>query len=151
MPLGRPPAYTDANEMQILIDSYFNSCRGEVLKDIDGNTIYDKYGKPITINETPPTVTGLALALGFNSRMSLINYQDKPTFMDTLMRAKAKIEAYAEARLYDRDGANGAKFSLANNFKGWAEKQEINSTSDITQKVSFDGLTLEQIKDVLKD
>ena len=29
------------------------------------------------------------------------------------------MEQYAEERLFDRDGVNGARFSLANNFKGW--------------------------------
>ena len=32
-----------------------------------------------------------------------------------------RIEMYAEERLYDKDGSNGAKFSLQNNFKGWNE------------------------------
>ena len=41
------------------------------------------------------------------------------------MRAKAVVERYAEERLFDKDGANGAKFSLANNFEGWREKQTI--------------------------
>jgi predicted ATPase len=45
--------------------------------------------------------------------------------MDTITRAKATVEQYAEERLYDKDGANGAKFSLANNFEGWKEKQSI--------------------------
>lgn len=136
-PGGRPPAYTDPNEMQKKIDEYFESCKGYALKDKDGEIVYDKHGKVIMVGEMPPTVTGLALALGFNSRMSLINYQGKQEFVDTLTRAKAKIEAYAEARLYDRDGANGAKFSLANNFKGWAEKQQVES--DSTVKIVLDG------------
>lgn len=35
------------------------------------------------------------------------------------MEAKSRIEMYVEERLFDKDGANGAKFSLQNNFKGW--------------------------------
>jgi predicted ATPase len=70
-------------------------------------------------------MTGLALALGFNSRSTLLDYQEKDRFSDTITRAKAKVEQYAEERLFDKDGANGAKFSLANNFKRWKEKQEI--------------------------
>ena len=35
--------------------------------------------------------------------------------------AKAQCEAYAEERLFDRDGTNGAQFSLRCNF-GWNEK-----------------------------
>jgi hypothetical protein len=46
-------------------------------------------------------------------------------FNDAITRAKARVEAYAESRLFDKDGANGAKFSLSNNFHGWAEKKEL--------------------------
>ena len=45
------------------------------------------------------------------------------------------VEQYAEMRLFDRDGANGAKFSLANNFKGWAEKQTIEA--DVKQELNI--------------
>ena len=81
------------------------------------------------------TITGLALALGFNSRQTLLNYQGKEEFMDTIKRAKAIVERYAEERLYDKDGANGAKFSLANNFEGWREKQQIEA--DVNNNVTI--------------
>ena len=45
--------------------------------------------------------------------------------MDTITRAKTYIEEYTERRLFDRDGVQGAKFSLVNNFKGWSEKHEL--------------------------
>ena len=63
-------------------------------------------------------MTGLALALGFTSRQALLNYQAKPEFVDTITRAKPMVEAYTEERLFDRDGSNGAQFSLRNNFRG---------------------------------
>ena len=44
--------------------------------------------------------------------------------MNTITRAKTKIEEYAESRLFDRDGSNGAQFSLRNNFKGWNDTEE---------------------------
>ena len=72
-------------------------------------------------------MTGLALALGFTSRMALLNYQAKKEFVDTITRAKTMVEAYTEQRLFDRDGANGAQFSLRNNFKGWNERQRAES------------------------
>lgn len=43
--------------------------------------------------------------------------------MNTITRAKTMIEAYTEERLFDRDGTNGAQFSLRNNFKGWNDRQ----------------------------
>lgn len=123
--MGRPPKYKTAEEMQEKIDAYFEECKGELLLNKDGEPVIDKHGKPIRVNERPLTVTGLALALGFASRQALINYQCKDEFYDTITRAKSVVEQYAEERLYDKDGANGAKFSLSNNFKGWNEKQVI--------------------------
>ena len=123
--VGRPPMYNTKEEMQEKIDKYFEQCEGIYKKDNEGNVLTDKYGEPVVFNRKPLTITGLALALGFNSRQSLLNYQDKEEFMDTITRAKARVEQYAEERLFDKDGANGAKFSLANNFKDWKEKQEI--------------------------
>lgn len=76
------------------------------------------------INQKPPTVTGLALALGFSTRLSLLNYQGKKEFMNTITRAKSMVEAYTEERLFDRDGSNGAQFSLRNNFRGWNDRQQ---------------------------
>ena len=49
-------------------------------------------------------------------------------FCNTITRAKSMVEQYAEERLFDRDGSNGAQFSLRNNFKGWdADKKNDNS------------------------
>ena len=63
--------------------------------------------------------------MGFNSRNTLLEYQKKPEFKDTITRAKTKIEAYAESRLYDKDGVRGAEFTLRCNY-GWRDKQDIN-------------------------
>ena len=125
--IGRPPRYKTVKEMQDKIDEYFNECNGKVLTDDEGQPFFDKYGRPIIVDTKPPTITGLALALGFNSRQTLLNYQGKDAFVDTIMRAKSRVEQYTEERLFDKDGANGAKFSLANNFKGWKEKQQIDT------------------------
>lgn len=151
--IGRPPKYSSPEEMQIQIDKYFMACEGHLYTDKDGIAILDKYGQPVIIGAKPPTVTGLSLAIGFRSRQALINYMNRDkaqagdddelaaddfkTFYDTLTRAKARIEEYNETRLYDRDGVNGAKFSLVNNFKSWKEKADgadvnANATIKIT-------------------
>lgn len=127
-PNGCPPTFTSSVEVQGLIDNYFIECDGKLLEDKDGIPILNKYDEPIVIGAKPYTVTGLALALGFNSRQTLLNYQAKDEFMDTIVRAKAYIEQYAERRLYDREGSNGAKFVLANNY-GWRDKTEVESTN----------------------
>lgn len=118
------PRYKTPEEMQVVIDRYFEDCRGHPATDDEGTVMTDKYGMPIILDAHPPTVTGLALALGFTSRQALLNYQAKKAFVDTVTRAKSKCEEYAESRLYDRDGSNGAKFSLTNNFKGWSDKPD---------------------------
>ena len=116
---GRPPRWSSPEAMQKVIDKYFEDCEGSVL-EVDGKMIFNKYGEPVFINRRPPTVTGLALALGFNSRQSLLNYKGKREFMDTISRAMANIEKYAEERLYDKDGQRGAEFTLKYNFR-WKE------------------------------
>ena len=120
--------YSSAAEMSERVDKYFEDCDGHPLIDENGDIVADKYGNPIIIGAHPPTVTGLALWLGFKTRQSLLDYQSRnKAFNDVLTRAKSRCEEYAERRLYDRDGVNGAKFSLKNNFKGWSE---TSSSSD---------------------
>ena len=132
--VGRPPQYKSVEEIHEKIEAYFKWCEGEPLI-IDGEVICNKAGEPLIINRHPLTITGLALALGFTTRQALLNYEAKPEFMDTIKQAKSKVERYAEERLYDRDGVNGAKFSLSNNFKGWTEKQTIEA--DVKNEVNI--------------
>ena len=132
--------------MSEAIEKYFKDCEGHPLTDDNGNTVYDKNGNPVIIGVHPPTVTGLALALGFKTRQSLLNYQARTDkFNDIITVAKSRCEEYAESRLYDRDGVNGAKFSLMNNFKGWREKPAEDSTAaldkldEVLAKIGGDG------------
>ena len=132
---GRPKAYNNLDELQGVIDAYFESCagpyidgKGQVVKDKDGEVMMNPEARPLTM-------AGLALALGI-SRMTLLRYEQQPEkypegFCDAVAHARARVEAYAEGRLYDRDGSNGAKFALSNNHEGWAEKQEVNTTSTL--------------------
>ena len=128
---GVDPMYKTVEEMQAKIDAYIAGHTGRQLEDKDGNPMTYK-GQPIIVDAYPLTVTGLALALGFRSRQALLNYQYKDSdFNDAISRAKTYIEAYVESRLFDKEGCNGAKFSLSNNFKGWQEKQEIEVSSKV--------------------
>lgn len=130
MKVGRPLKYKTNEELAVAIEQYFKDCDGKPLLDNDGCAITDKHGQPIIVNAHPPTVTGLALSLGFTSRQALLNYQAKKQFVDTITRAKSKCEEYAESRLYDKDGVNGAKFSLINNFKGWRDRPDDQHGAD---------------------
>ncbi len=115
----RPPKYKHKEEIIGLIDQYFKDCEGHVLKDEYGEIVYDKYGHPVVVGQKPPTVSGLALALGFKTRQSLLDYKAKAEFMEAITVAMTRLEAYTESRLYDREGSRGAQFSLQNNFRGW--------------------------------
>ena len=106
-------------EMQDAIDAYFKECEGHPLLDDEGQPFTDKYGNPFIVDRKPLTVTGLAIALGFTSRQALLNYQGRKKFQAIVEAAKLRIENYAEMRLYDKDGCNGAKFNLQNNFRLW--------------------------------
>lgn len=133
---GRPPKYTSKEEIEGLIDNYFEECDGVPFLDENGKPImtdkgYIVYRKP----PKPPTVTGLALALGFTTRLSLLNYQGKAEFMNTITRAKTYIEEYNERRLFDRDGVHGAKFNLINNFKGWSEHPKQDAQKETIDKL----------------
>lgn len=143
--IGAPPMYKTVQQMQEKIDEYFNLCEGEMFFDENGCPMVTEKGFPIyKVNPKPPTVTGLALALGFTSRQALLNYQAKDDFVDTVTRAKSRVEEYAETRLFDKDGANGAKFSLANNFEGWREKQDLRVDGDMKTSgetvIKFEGV-----------
>lgn len=98
---GRPPKYTEAEEMQKKIDKYFEDCK---------------------LNNRPYTITGLGLALDM-SRQDLINYSKKEKFFDTIKKAKMRVENYLEERLINDSSATGIIFNLKNNY-GWKDKQE---------------------------
>ena len=126
---GRPPKFKSVAEMETLIDSYFEGCKGEVLRDDDDKPVINKWGEVVMVGNRPPTMTGLALALGFADRSSLLDYQGKPQFEAVIRRARSRIEQYTEERLFDREGSAGARFSLQNNFKRWKESKDVNLTA----------------------
>ena len=122
-PGGRPKAYNTPAEMQTIIEKYFEDCEGKPLLDDEGKPYLDKNYQPIIVNRIPPSVAGLAYALGFKSRQSLFDYDADKTFLDIISRAKLRIEIYNNSRLYDKDGVQGAKFNLTVNY-GYVDKTE---------------------------
>jgi hypothetical protein len=99
--VSRPPTVSSPEEFKAAADAYMDRA------DAD-----DKF---------VPTVNGLALALGFNSRQSLLNYADKPEFVDTVKAVRARLEAWWEQRLAGGNAA-GTIFWLKN--QGWTDKTE---------------------------
>lgn len=121
--MARPRKYTKVEDMQKAIDIYFEEC--------------DKH-------EIPYTITGLAIALDFDSRQSLLNYcnyedEEDKSFLDTIKRAKTKCEFDIERGLLSgKYNPTGAIFNLKNNYD-WKDKQEIAAdvNTDITINIEL--------------
>lgn len=130
-PVGRPAMFQTPEEMQVQIDAYFASCMPTFLR-IDGNVVPDKNGNPI-VEYNPPTITGLALNLGFEDRQSLYDYSTKKEFSCTVKKAIARMENYAERELFNNPKPTGAIFWLKNH--GW--KAEEDTKADVKTTVRF--------------
>lgn len=101
-------------ELQEKIDAYFDeNCGMEI----------DEDGK-LQINA--PTVSGLALYLGFADRQSMYDYKKKPEHACTIKRAITRMEEFAEKQLFVSKSPTGAIFWLKNHR--WSDKQEIEHT-----------------------
>lgn len=120
-----------------LVDEYFASCEGVIYNPRTGMPFMDENGMPRIGQIKPYTVSGLACYIHIESS-SIMKYSKKqidelgfptdedysgPQYSDIIIEARKKIEAFAEERLYDRDGFNGGKFVLNCAF-GWQDRLE---------------------------
>lgn len=116
---GRPPLYKTNKALQDKVLEYINSCP-------DKKEVVTKDGNIITIPS--PTISGLCYFLGFESRQSYYDYEQRPEFSYTLKRAKLFIENEYEKQLHNPN-CTGAIFALKN--FGWKDKQlELNVNGD---------------------
>jgi hypothetical protein len=113
---GRPPHYEYPAQLQKKVDEFFESIKGE----------WDNDKKEWKREPEPPTITGLALYLGFNSRQSLLNYQNDDGFLDIVTKAKAKVEMAYEKNLHGGK-PTGSIFALSN--MGWRNEKYIDHTT----------------------
>lgn len=111
---GRPPLYNSAKEMEEVVIEYFESTKNNS----------GKY---------TPTIEGLTLYLGFNSRQSLHNYAKSEDFLDVVGRAKMFIKSCYEKNLHGFAWA-GAAFALKNLGKeDWKDEVTENQNQTITK------------------
>lgn len=115
---GRPLKFQSVGELEQLIDDYIASTPDEEL-----------------------TITGLALALN-TTRQTLVDYQEKDEFTDTIKKAKTIIENSYEKSLR-RNGRAGDIFGLKN--FGWRDKSEVDNTVRLPKPL------LDLTEDVLED
>lgn len=95
-------------------------------------------------DEKLPTVSGLALALGFRSRMSLLRYEKEEgyeKYFDLIAFAKLKImEAREDALTNGRGNVIGLIFALKNaGEESWTDKNE---SKVVTQDATIKGFQL---------
>lgn len=122
---GRPLKYNTSEDIQNDIDEYFDSCVPEYLKDDNGEYVVNK-GSVVIASYNKPTITGLALHLGFESRQSMYDYEKRGEFSYTIKRARLKIENSYEQDIRNPDlTPTGAIFGLKN--FGWSDKSEISN------------------------
>lgn len=127
--------------MQKAIDKYFEEHGDRPLLDDEGIPVSDKNGNIIMLTN-PPTVSGLALHLGFLDRQSIYDYAKRNDgFSCTVKKAIMKIEAYAEAHLY-MGKPTGAIFWLKNHR--WVDEQK--QTVDINEYSLFEKQVEEKAK-----
>lgn len=74
-----------------------------------------------------PTITGLALHLGFSSKTTLYQYAKKPEFAYSIKRALSFVEKHYETQLNER-AATGAIFALKN--MGWKDVFGLDNNDD---------------------
>lgn len=112
---GRPMKWNSPKELENLIEVYFLS-----LEDPDKPGVYLR----------PPTITGLALALGTN-RETLCNYEKRDEFFDTIKEAKSRCEQWVEENaMLGKANATFSIFNLKNNY-GWKDKTEVENTVNL--------------------
>ena len=88
----------------------------------------DQYFEERISQERPPTISGLALFLGFADRQSIYDYKEKDQFACTIKKAVTRIEDFCEEQLITGRGGSGAIFWAKNH--GWSDKQEVQHSSD---------------------
>lgn len=106
---GRPSFYNDVESLSKAISDYFNSLKGE----------YDKKKKEWTIQPTQPTITGLALFLGFESRQSFYDYEKNSEYSYIIKRSRLIVENCHELGLHSNNNT-GHIFALK--VMGWNDK-----------------------------
>lgn len=137
---GRPPLYDNVEDLSNKVLEYFEWIQGEY-EEREGKRTYNKKGeegKNVKVTETytykfclrnpeTPSITGLAIFLGFESRQSLYDYSEKAEFSYSIKKALLKIENNYEKGLWN-DKCTGVIFALKN--MNWNDSKTIKGDKD---------------------
>ena len=137
---GRPPMYDNVGELEEAIHKYFNE--GVKVRTV----LIGKAPNQTKIEIEVPTITGLTIYLGFESRTAFYDYEKKDEFKYTVKRARLFIECEYEEQL-QHGNVTGAIFALKN--MGWKDKSE--QDLNIKGELNYTSEERDQrIKDLLK-
>jgi len=130
--IGRPLKYSTPELMEAAIEKYFT-------EDCPKRRMWSN-GVPYTIEV--PTISGLALYLGFMDRQSMYDYEKQEAFSSTIKTARARITMHFEANA-QLPGAAGSIFMLKN--LGYTDKSELDLNANLTtmDKILKDGKIME--------
>lgn len=127
---GRPKAFDNPEELQTLLNNYFDYC------DKDIETITDSKGN-IKIVHKPYTMSGICVYLDIHPD-TWSEYNKKSEYSETIKKARKKVENYCEENtMTGRLNPIFSIFSLKNNF-GWVDKIDINTTNQPDQLTTDD-------------
>lgn len=101
---GRPAHFEIPEEFEKEVDNYFS----------------------FMFASEKPTITGLCLFLGFESRQSFYDYEKRDGFSYAVKKARLRIENVYEKNLHGTQPA-GSIFALKN--MGWTDSQSIDHTT----------------------
>lgn len=133
-----------AKQLQKKIDKYFKEHEPEEVKDSEGKYVINRFGN-IVVRLNPPTITGLALYLGYSTPDSFKNpegiFMTNPEFKEIIRTAKTKVgDVLNKAGLTNTLNPQLVKMNLACNH-GMVERKEvkldakIRSVSDATRDI----------------
>lgn len=121
MKVGRPLKFETPEIMQKLIDDYFEDCdaKGEIY-----------------------TVVGLAMALD-TDRQTLIRYNERDEFSDTIKKAKQRVENQMVSRALKGEYNSAVSIFLMKNNFGYQDKVDvrIDNEEDDPITIAMKGIT----------
>lgn len=98
---GRPMIWKTPDELQVMVDQYFDST--------------DRW-----------TLSGLAVFIGID-RKTLYNYEDRDEFFHIIKRARDRVESIYEQRAIYENNPTGVIFALKN--MGWTDRLATDHTT----------------------
>lgn len=130
------PLFKSELDLRNKIEEYFFFIEGEY-EDVDYVNLLGEPDKKRVYSKQPqsPSLTGLALYLGFESRQSIYDYEKTSEYSYTIKRARLMVEAAYEQALLSKY-STGAIFALKN--FGWSDKMEIDNNVNLNGSISPD-------------